>query len=363
MALSVVLAGGGTGGHIFPALALADAIRAREPGARLRFIGTERGQETKLVPAAGYELELVPSTQILGRNPLRAAAGLLTVARGAWRARGLLREVAADLVIGVGGYASVPAVAAASLLGIPIVLLEPNARPGRANRLLGRVARRVFVQFEDAMAFFPDGLSELSGYPVREMPGRTGSTKDGGLELLVMGGSQGARSINRAINAALPRLAELDGFSIVHQTGALDLDEVRAAYAQAGLEAEIAPFFDDLHERMLRADLVVARAGASTVAELCAAGVASILVPYPHAADDHQMANARELERDGAAVVIPDAEVSTRLADEITRLAADAEMRGRMAEAMAARGRPDAAGRIWSSCKMLLQELSGRSRT
>ncbi len=354
MALSVVLAGGGTGGHIVPALALAETIRKQEPSARLCIVGTELGLETTLVPAAGFDLELVASRQLLGRGPLAQAAAIFAVARGTFQARALLRRVRADLVIGVGGYASVPTVLAARTLSVPSALLEPNAHPGRANRLLARFARAVFVQFEDAIAWFPAGRALLVGYPVREMPRSRGESADGRLQLVITGGSQGARSLNRAVCAALPRLPT-ERLRITHQTGAAHLDEVRAAYGLAGVEAEVAPFFVDLHERMARSDLLLARSGASTCAEICAVGLASILVPYPYAADDHQSANARELERAGAAVWIPDAELETRLVSELTALVEDDARRARMARAALGRAQPDAALRIWATCAAWLE--------
>lgn len=354
MALAIVLAGGGTGGHIFPALALADAIRKAEPDARVRFVGTARGLETKYVPAAGYPLELVPSGQVTGRGWRRGLAGIAQALQGIRVARAQLRASPADLVIGVGGYASVGAVAAALTLGVPTVLLEPNAKPGRANRLLGRFAARTFVAFEDAIPFFPKGRAVLTGRPVRALP-RAEARSGDVLRLLVTGASQGARSVNRAIAAALPELARIPKLQITHQTGAADLGETAAAYDAAGLRAEVAAFFDDLPERMARADLVVARSG-GTVAEICVAGVASVLVPYPHAADDHQMANARELERAGACAVVPDAEAAARLGETVVGLLGDPARRARMAAAALARARPDAARDIWRHCAELLRQ-------
>jgi UDP-N-acetylglucosamine--N-acetylmuramyl-(pentapeptide) pyrophosphoryl-undecaprenol N-acetylglucosamine transferase len=359
MALVVVLAGGGTGGHIFPALALAEAIRKREPDAHVRFVGTAKGLETRYVPTAGYALDLVPSAAVTGRGLTRGALGMLALARGTLRARGLLRDLDADLVIGVGGYASVPAVAAALTLGIPTALLEPNARPGRSNRALGRYAKRIFVAFEDAIPYFPPGRALLTGRPVRAMP--RGLGKNGGkLRVVITGGSQGARAINRAVCAVLPRLGDIAGLEISHQTGAADLDETRTAYAAANVRGDVATFFDDLPARLARADLVVARAG-STVAELCQAGVASILVPYPFAADDHQLANARELERAGACVVVPDAELGERFESEFLALLQDTPRRTRMGEAALRRARPHAADDIWTQCRLLLG-LNGGAR-
>ncbi len=353
MALAVVLAGGGTGGHIFPALALAEAIRKREPGVRVHFVGTEGGLEARHVRAAGHSLDQVPSRPVLGGGPVAALRAIVAVLRGIVHARRVLRRLDAELVIGVGGYASVPTVAAALLSRIPTAVLEPNARAGRANRLLGRFVRAVFVQFEEALSYFPRGRAHLLGFPVRTMPRGNARSGEDGVRLLVLGGSQGARSINRAMTAALDQLSERDGFQITHQTGEADLEEVRAAYAQADLRAELAAFFDDLPERLAQADLDIARAGAATVAELCMAGAPSILVPYPYAADDHQMANARDLERAGACLVIPDGELE-RLASDVHALARDPARRQRMSEAAAKRAMPDAAERIWEMCRSWL---------
>jgi len=355
MALVVAFAGGGTGGHIFPALALAETIGKREPDVTLRFIGTENGLEGEHVPAAGYTLDLVPSRPVLGRGPLGMLAALVALGRGLHAARRLLRELRPDLVIGVGGYASVPAVLAAVTLGIPTALLEPNARPGRANRLLGRFAGRVFVQFEDAMSYFKPGRVALLGYPVRDIPRGNAKPRSGAhTRLLITGGSQGARAINRAIAAGLERLSR--GFEIAHQTGPHDIEEIRSAYDEAGLTAEVEPFFYDMPERLARADLVVARSGAATVAELCSTGVAAVLVPYPYAADDHQMANARALERAGGCLVVPNAEVDVRLVEEVRTLGGDPERLQQMSEAAARRARPEAAEQIWRACRALLDE-------
>ena len=232
-------------------------------------------------------------------------------------------------------------------------MLEPNARPGRANRLLGRFAKRVFVAFDDAVAVFPPGRAEVTGRPVRAMPRALGRGNGGKIRLLVTGGSQGARALNRAVAAALPRLGAIEGLEITHQTGPADLEETRTTYAAAGAPGEVAAFFDDLPARIARADLVVARAG-STVAELCQAGVASLLVPYPHAADDHQMANARELERAGACAVVPESELGVRFEAELVGLLRDPARRARMGEAALRRARPNAADDIWTRCRQIL---------
>jgi UDP-N-acetylglucosamine--N-acetylmuramyl-(pentapeptide) pyrophosphoryl-undecaprenol N-acetylglucosamine transferase len=360
MAVNVVLAGGGTGGHVFPALALAEAIRKEEPIANVRFLGTESGLESRVVPQAGYPLDVVPARPVVGRRWTERVQALGSLALGILHARRLLRRLRGDLVIGVGGYASVPAVVAAVTLGIPTALLEPNARPGRANRLLGRFARAVFVQFEEAASGFPAAKVHRVGTPVRAMPERTEPFPAvDTVRLFILGGSQGARSINRAIIASLDRLGERDGFRITHQTGERDLEEVQRAYREADVSAEVVPFLQDVPERLSRSDLVVARAGAASVAELCAAGVPSILVPYPFAADDHQMANARALERVGGCIVVPDAGVVEQLAGEIRGLAQDADRRRRIGDAAHQLAVPDAAEQIWKICSAWISAAPG----
>jgi UDP-N-acetylglucosamine--N-acetylmuramyl-(pentapeptide) pyrophosphoryl-undecaprenol N-acetylglucosamine transferase len=354
MALVIVISGGGTGGHVMPALALADSIRRAEPGARVHFIGSERGQEREHVRAAGYTLDTVPASPVVGRGPLRAARGLFTLARGVLSALRVLLREQPRIVIGVGGYASVPAVAAASLLRIPTALVEADARPGSANRLLSRLAKRVFVQFDAAIRHFPSGRAKLTGFPVRELPAPSPREDSDVIRLLITGGSQGARSINRAVCNSLEQLSERDGFRITHQCGRLDIDEVRAAYERAGVVADVEPFFPDMPRRIADADLIVARAGASTLAEIAVAGVPAILVPYPYSAHGHQLDNARALESDGAAVVVTDDELEGRLASEIRALVQDPVRRQLMAEASARRAVPDAADRIWSACQELL---------
>jgi UDP-N-acetylglucosamine--N-acetylmuramyl-(pentapeptide) pyrophosphoryl-undecaprenol N-acetylglucosamine transferase len=360
MAVNVVLAGGGTGGHVFPALALAEAIRKEEPIANVRFLGTESGLESRVVPEAGYPLDVVPARPVVGRSWIERLRALASLASGVLHARRLLRKLRSDVVIGVGGYASVPAVVAAVTLGIPTAILEPNARPGRANRILGRFARAVFVQFGEAASGFQAAKVHQVGTPVRAMPERTDRSPSADIvRLLILGGSQGARSINRAIIASLGALGERDGFRITHQTGERDLEEVRRAYGEAGGSAEIVPFLQDMPERLTRSDLVVARAGAGTIAELCAAGVPSILVPYPFAADDHQMANARALERVGGCLVVPDAVVLEQLGGEIRALAQDADRRRRIGDAARQLAAPDAAQQIWKICSAWISTAPG----
>jgi UDP-N-acetylglucosamine--N-acetylmuramyl-(pentapeptide) pyrophosphoryl-undecaprenol N-acetylglucosamine transferase len=275
----------------------------------------------------------------------RLATGLFAAAGGVREARAVLRRLQPAVVVGVGGYASVAAVVAARLGRLPTVLQEQNAIPGLANRWLGRVSARICLGFAAASRYFPPGRTVHTGNPVRaSVLAGTGP----GTDLLVFGGSQGARRINQAMLAAVPRLdGRHGGRGILHQTGAADLEEVRRGYAGLAVEAEVRPFIDDMGAAYGRALLVVARAGAMSCAELTARGLPAILVPYPHAADDHQRFNAAALVDAGAAEMILDAQLDgATLAAAIGGLLADAERRAGMAEAARRAGRPDAAKRV-----------------
>jgi UDP-N-acetylglucosamine--N-acetylmuramyl-(pentapeptide) pyrophosphoryl-undecaprenol N-acetylglucosamine transferase len=365
-----VIAGGGTGGHVTPALALAERIAAS--GASVLFIGSEHGLETRLVPEAGIELAALPSQQVMGRGVAgRLAAGLamLRACATAWRRLG---SFDANLVISVGGYASVPAVAAAWLRRIPVVLVEPNAVPGRANRAAARIARRVFVQFEAAAArLVGAGHRERvrnSGIPLRvrlieafrAQPPRRAATAP--FHLLVFGGSQGARQINEAMMEAAPSLAGPEAeITIFHQTGEADRDRVAEAYATAGVAAEVVDFERDMPSRYRWADLAVCRSGALTVAELALAGLPAIFVPYPFAADDHQAANARALADAGAARVLDSHTLSAeKLADSVRELFGRPERLRSMSAAAEKLARPNAAEEIIAECAGLTAHAGSR---
>jgi len=356
---AIVIAGGGTGGHLFPGLALAEELAAR--GAGVTFLGTAAGIETRVVPRAGFPLRLVPGRQLRGGGPVRALRGVVAVAAGAWRSRALLRELAPRLVVGVGGYASVAGVLAARSAGIPALLLEQNALPGAANRLLGRLAARVCVGFAEAARFFPRGRARHTGNPVRrDILGAGRGPRPQRPGLLVFGGSQGAHRLNEAMLAAAKLLGPaLGGVGITHQTGAADRAQVAAGYAALGLAARVETFIDDMAAAYGGADLVVARAGAMSCAELTAVGLPAILVPYPFAADDHQRHNAEALVAAGAAEMILDRELEgPRLAAALHGLLGDPARRARMAAAARALGRPDAAARVADECLALAERVT-----
>jgi UDP-N-acetylglucosamine--N-acetylmuramyl-(pentapeptide) pyrophosphoryl-undecaprenol N-acetylglucosamine transferase len=358
-----VVAGGGTGGHVTPALALAERIAAR--GDEVLLLGTERGLERRLVPEAGFELLTLPGRQFTGKGlaaQLAAAPALLKACASAWRMLGRRRI---DLVLSVGGYASVPAVVAAAGRRLPIALVEPNAVAGRANRMAARLASRLFVQFEAAAEMLASsggaGRVRTAGIPLRAAlvaafaaapPRRTAAPP---WRLLVFGGSQGARQLNDAMLEAIPSLAGIP-LEIFHQTGEADRERVASGYAKAGLPAEVAAFEPEMPRRYRWADVALCRAGALTVAELCLAALPSVLVPYPHAADDHQRANAQALARAGAARVLEPATLSGKqVAGVLRELFAEPGELSSMSAAAGKRAQPDAAERIVAECAEIAQ--------
>jgi len=358
--MRVIIAGGGTGGHVIPALAVADQLRIDDPGGAVLFVGAERGLETRLVPARGYDLETLPAGRLKGAGltaRLKTVAGL---PRTLLRARRLLEAFEPHAVVGVGGYASAPVVLAAALGRLPVVLLEQNAIPGLTNRGLSRLAARVVISFEHSAKWFPPGRAIHLGNPLP--PALVVSLRDRPTHrrtrcLLVLGGSQGARRVNDLVTEAAPALREqIDGLQIIHQTGEADRARVEACYARAGMPARVEAFIEDTASAYRDADFVVGRAGATTLAELAVAGLPAALIPYPHAADDHQSANARFFADAGGAVVLAQAETSAgRLAECIAKILTDGDRLAAMGQAMRRLGRPDAAREITH----LIAELAG----
>lgn len=351
--MRMVIAGGGTGGHLFPGIALAEEVVTRHPSNEVVFVGTARGLEARVVPQAGYPLELIDVTGVKGKGLLGLMAGVLRVPRAIVQSMRILRRHKADMVVGVGGYASFPVVVAAFLLGIPTAIQEQNAMPGLTNRLLGLIVRAVFVSFEEAMSHFSRRKTFLFGNPTRKALFENflrPQTVHDKFRVLVFGGSQGARAIN---HAAVEAFASFDPgkMEILHQTGTADLEATQAAYKEAGVSAEVVAFIDDMSTAYAWSDLVVCRSGATTVAELTVCKKASILIPYPFAADNHQELNARALVEKGAARMIVQSELDgARLADEIRALLDAPEERHRMERAAGRLGRPEAAKEIADIC-------------
>jgi UDP-N-acetylglucosamine--N-acetylmuramyl-(pentapeptide) pyrophosphoryl-undecaprenol N-acetylglucosamine transferase len=347
VARTVLIAAGGTGGHLFPGLAVADEIVRRDPAARVVFAGTPRGLESRLVPRGGYQLELLPILPLNGVGLARMLKGLLALPWGLLRSAGLILRLRPAAVLGIGGYAGGPVTLLAALLGVRAVVLEPNARPGFTNRVLRPFVRAAACAYEEAQAAF-GAKGVLTGNPVRGgFAAQPRKDHREPLALLAFGGSQGSRVLNQALVAALPHLPGAGRLRIVHQTGPAMRDEVEAAYRAAGRAAEVVPFLDDMERRFGEADLVVSRSGATTCAELTAAGKAAVLVPFALAADDHQRTNARALAAAGAAVVLEERDLSGEsLADAVRALVDEPTRIAAMEEAARRIGRPDAAARV-----------------
>lgn len=369
--LRLLIAAGGTGGHLYPGIAVARRFLARCPGTEVLFVGHKGGLEERLLPGEGFQLTTVTVQALKGRSRLAQLRALAVLGVGTCQAMGVIRRWRPDLVIGAGGYVMGPVILAAALLRVPRVLMEQNLVPGLTVRGLARYAQRVFTSFADSAAYLPGRAVEHTGTPVREAICTLGESAarqpDGHLHLLVFGGSQGAHRINQALMEAAPRLATSQPrLRLVHQTGEADHAEVMAAYARAGLQADVQPFLHDMAERYGWADLVLCRAGASTLAELTTCGKPAILVPYPFAADDHQRHNALAMERQGAAQVILDAELTgARVCAVLEPLVAAPEVLAQQAENSRRFGRPEAAETIVSACLQLLESgaATGQRRT
>lgn len=362
--MRVILAGGGTGGHVIPALAIAHELK-NDYDAEVIFIGTARGIENRLVPAAGFPLQLI---QVGALNRVSLATRLKTamgLPAAVWEARRMLGEFQPDVVIGVGGYASGPAMLAAIVKGTPTLAFEPNVVPGFANRVVARWVSAAAVHFEETAEYFRN--AQVTGVPVRKaFFDITDRRNDSGPPtLLVFGGSQGAHAINQAVIQCLPELvAQVPEIHIIHQTGERDYNDARTAYDQARISAEVQPFFNDMPGVFARADLLLCRSGASTVAEITAAGKPAIFVPFPRAADDHQRVNAQALERAGAAVVLEETQLDqVWLVETVSALVRDRPRLRAMSQAARALAHPDAARDIARMAATLagLEETSADS--
>jgi UDP-N-acetylglucosamine--N-acetylmuramyl-(pentapeptide) pyrophosphoryl-undecaprenol N-acetylglucosamine transferase len=350
--MKLVIAGGGTGGHLFPGVAIAEELRARDPGAEITFVGTARGIEARVLPELGWPLELIQVSGLKTVGIAGAIRGLFKLPRAWWQARRLLKRLRPDAVIGVGGYASGPLVLAAKLRGIPTAICEQNSIPGLTNKILGRLVRRVFLSFERSKSFFNPKKILMSGNPVRRelvakltAPGARAT--DDRIHILVSGGSLGAVAVNELAATALIALAKDHRIAITHQTGEKDLEVTRARYREAGIAAECHAFIKDMAATYLAADLVIGRAGATTVAELAIAGKPAVFIPYPFAADNHQELNAQEMADQGGALVFRQADLTTEaLAAALRPLLEQPVKRAAMGAAMKSLAKPGAAAAV-----------------
>ena len=345
---TLMVMAGGTGGHIFPGIAVAEELRAR--GWRIVWMGNPDGMEARIVPQRGYETAWVRFGALRGKGLLRKLLLPVNLLSGFWQALRALRRLEPDVVLGMGGYITFPGGMMASLLGRPLVLHEQNSVAGLANRVLAKVADRVLSGFPEVM-----DNAEWLGNPVRAditavlPPTERYAGRSGPLRVLVVGGSLGAAALNETVPQALARLEPEARPIVVHQAGERQIEALRAAYARVQVEGELRPFIDDMAAAYADADLVICRAGALTVAELAAAGVASLLVPFPHAVDDHQTGNARFLADAGAAILLPQTELTPQrvaaLLQDMTR-----ERLLTMAEKARSCAKPDATARVADVC-------------
>ncbi len=354
--MNVVIAAGGTGGHLYPAIAVAREFLRQDEETHIVFVGTSRGIESTVLAHEGFELDLISAKPLMGKHVLDRARAVAALPRSLWQSLRLLKRRQADLVIGVGGYTSPTVLLAAFLRRIPSVILEPNAYPGLANTVVAPLARRIFLAFESATQYFKQATVRVVGMPVRrafleEVPAGRQPSMPGGRHLLVFGGSQGAKAINSAVIEALPALRGVRGLRLTHQTGLQDHERVQAAYQQAGLPAEVVPFLYDMPAVLRSADLIVARAGGMTVAELTVCGKPAILIPLPTAIYNHQALNAAVMASAGAALVLPQSELTgSRLGDTIVAILNDPDRLRSMSEKSAGIGRSDAAEVIVREC-------------
>ena len=345
--LRVLIAGGGTGGHIIPALAVARELVAHH-AAEVLFVGTARGMESRLVPESGFQLRLVDVGQLKNVSLVTRLRTLFALPRAIFACKRLIREFQPNVVFGVGGYASGPAMAAALWLKIPAMAFEPNAMPGLANRLVGKRVQAAAVNFPSAARWFRN--AEVTGIPVR--PEFFTVTAPTAPHLLIFGGSQGARVLNSALPANIVALLnEIPGLTVLHQSGARHYEQTQAAYAASGADPsrwQVRPFIDEMPARFAQATLVIARSGASTVAELAAAGKPSLLVPFAAAADDHQRRNAEEMVKAGAAILLDESEIDApgKLLAALTGLLSNPERLAAMGAAARTQAHPAAAERI-----------------
>ena len=364
--MRLLIAGGGTGGHLYPGIALAEEVKTRHPRNEVLFVGSARGLEAKVVPASGFQLELIDVGPLKRQGFFGLVKGLAQLPRSLWQSVRILKAFDPDVVVGVGGYSSGPVVMAAWMLRIPTAIQEQNALAGFTNRTLGRFVRACFVAFEEARAQFPPRKTHLIGNPIRRaFLDNYLHTKAPGprLSILVTGGSQGAHALNERVIEAVELLAPEMGarLAITHQTGTKDEAAIAARYqklAATGLQARAAAFIDDMSAAYAGTDLLVCRAGATTIAELTVCKKPAVLVPFPFAADDHQTVNARSLVAAGAAILFAEKDLTAqKLADELRRLEGNRDLLKKMSRASGLLGRPEAAREIADVCVSL---CSGR---
>lgn len=358
----LVVAGGGTGGHLFPGIAIAQVFKFRHPQNTVLFVNAGRPLETKVLSDLGWSQSAISIEGIKGRGRWAQIKAAFKVPGAVWSAYGILKRFKADVVLSVGGYSAGPVAAAATLCGITTVLHEQNQLPGVTNRILGRLVDRVYLSFEESRAYFDADKVKVSGNPVRDeilslADQPIAPPDEKAFTVLIVGGSQGAHAINQAVVDALPELKKMDGLRFIHQTGPEDEAQIGQTYTQMGIDATVRSFFRDMAEQYKKADLIICRAGATTVAEITVVGKAAVFVPFPFAADDHQTQNAQALADAGAAEMIPQEALSGRaIAKLIKGYMENRVLLLDMAAKARALGRPEAARAIVDDIYRLLMK-------
>ena len=362
MAIRIVIAGGGTGGHLFPGIALAKQLKRHDMDIEITFVGTRQGIESRIVPKEGFNLKTIMSSGVIGKKGLNRWVSWCKIPIGAAQSMCFLIRKRPDLVVGVGGYSSGPVVLSSWLLRVPILIHEQNSVPGVTNKWLGKIADKVAVSFNESKKFFPGNKVVHTGNMVREefYQPQEPTFQEPGMEfrLLILGGSQGAHSINMAMIEALDHLTEFqDSIKIVHQTGGKDFEYVRRKYMEKDFSANVQPFMDDMAEQVRQASLIICRSGATTLAEITATGKVSILIPFPHATHNHQEINARILEAAKASEVILDNKISgERLAQSIIQSIKEPEQLKEMEENSYRLGKRDATEKVKELCLQLTED-------
>lgn len=355
--MNILIAAGGTGGHLFPGIALAEAFRQKDERNRILFVGTHRDQERRMHLPPGCAFEAISAASLKGQGPLRMLIALYCLITGTLQSRAIMKRFCPHLVVGFGGYVSAPVLAAAYLRGVTRAIHEQNALPGLTNRVLGTIAHLIFLSFQEALPYFSPARTVVAGNPLRrEHLTKSAAPPPAPFTILTLGGSQGSHQINAALTGALPDLLPIrDKLAIIHQTGAADLESVREAYSRQGFAAEVVPFIQQMAGAYGRAHLIISRAGATTLAELMAHHKASILIPYPHAADNHQHHNAMALVRRNAAEMIDPQQLTGKmLAERILHFYHHPDALRAMGERAGTLARPEAGQKMVEHCYTML---------
>jgi len=358
--MRVVIAGGGTGGHLFPGIAMAHQFKDDDPSSQVLFIGTKKGIESRAVPKEGFPIAYIDISGIKGKSPVKVMVALIKLPLSVVQSIQHLIRFRPDIVIGVGGYSSGPVCLSAFLLGIPVVIHEQNMFPGLTTSILGKMAKVILVSFSGTAKSFPGRDVRYVGNPIRRdirlKEGVNGREKNGSFTIFIFGGSQGAHTLNRGVVDGFPYLEEIkDRLHFIHQTGEKDFVYIKSAYEKNGFSGEVSPFIDDMADAYSRADLVISRSGGSALAEIMAMGKPSILIPFPYATENHQYYNALEVANGGGAKIILDADVSGEfMAYTIKEFMADRKGLLEMGLASKRLGKPRAAEKIVNICKGLV---------